>query len=52
MWIIETGLEYNDTGISEFEKFCEDKKWIIKNDICEYGELKCSKINFENNKCN
>jgi hypothetical protein len=52
MWIIETSLEYNDTKISEFEKFCNTKKWEILNNICSYWELKCSLEDFENNKCN
>ena len=53
-WMQETGLINLEEAVPEiynFIKFCEDKKWIIKNDICEYWEFKCSKIDFENNKC-
>ena len=55
IWIQETSLSDLVEDIQEidnFIKFCEDKKWIIKNNICEYWKLKCFKIDFENNKCN
>ena len=37
--------------ISEFEDFCNSKKWKILNNICTYWELKCSLEDFQNNKC-
>ena len=35
----------------DFEDFCNSKEWIIKDNICEYWEVKCNKLDFENNKC-
>jgi len=37
--------------IDLFVKYCEEKKWIIKNNICEYWNNKCSRKDFENKKC-
>ncbi len=34
-----------------FQKFCDEKKWIIKNNICNYWELQCSQEDFINKKC-
>lgn len=54
MWdfSLENDLAENIPEIDFFIKFCEDKKWIIKDNICEYWEVKCNKLDFENNKCN
>jgi len=51
MWNIETGLEYNNIELFEFEDFCNSKNWEILNNICTYWKVKCSFENFEKNKC-
>ena len=34
-----------------FKKFCDQKKWIIKDNICTYWEFQCSREDFLNKKC-
>lgn len=36
---------------SPFEWFCEDKWWILADNICTYWETTCSEEDFENNLC-
>jgi hypothetical protein len=54
-WYVEnySEEEYFDTipEKTKFETFCEERKWIIENEICKYEEKECIKIDFENWKC-
>jgi hypothetical protein len=36
---------------TEFKQFCDNKKWIIKDNTCTYWKIECSLELFEKNEC-